>query len=1155
MTRKLRPLTLEFLERRDVPSFAALPAYLAGASPVAIAGADVNEDGLHDIVTANRTTPGMVSVLLNQGGGSFDLPKSFPSGGSNPSSLAIADFNNNGRLDIAVTNQSSGTVSILRGSGTGVFRRPQSYPAGPSPTAIDVSDFNADGAPDIVVVNSSTTTISVLINNGDGTFAAPVSHNLGTKALAVTTGDFNNDGNNDFIASGHNLTCPNWCEPINSRVTLFLGHGDGTFSNGWTFTALSSPGAITVADFDFDNKLDLVSIDTHADDKYPGKNVNVFFGNGDGTFHNPLFYVIGSTPSRVDIGDTDDDGLLDIVVLKPPGPIQNVVILRGTIDGLFHPPQWHDGGVKPADISIADYTADGATDIGIVNSVGGIGSVTLMVANGAGGFPTSLPKYGPATDYITVADFTGEGHLDFARTSSTTNGVGVYSGSATGSFESTGTFSADGKERHLLAEDFDADGITDLAVATDPPIFGNISVAIGTQDAQLFQQAKTFPAPSYAQNLVAADLNGDGNLDMVQGTGTSSGSGQKTLYLYFGMGNGALANPVSLHTGAEAWSAAVGDFNDDGIPDLVTGSKLMRGNGDGTFRAPVNHGAKGCYIDVGDFNDDGAQDLATAECEPWPYNQTGAVWIVLGNGNGTFKPATKITGNSHPKGIIVSDINNDGRADLVDWGTFYPIAPVNVRLGNGDGTFLPPLVLDNFGDYLADVDVGDLNGDGNVDLVACTYENYVKVLFGNGDGSFQGFINVPLAMWAFHSTIGDLDNDGDLDIAVARPNGGNPVPADDLAILFNNGDGTFLSGGNYANIADPNHIISADLDGDGRLDLIVSEDDYSQAQMHVFLNTPNATFVGVRANEVNADPGALAAGDFNGDAFPDLAIPHTTGFGGVTVLLGNGTGFFAPPAIYNFGVIARAVTVTDVNGDGIFDLASVDANGYANILLGNGDGTFQYAGSYPAGDGVWALAAADFDLDGDADLVVANNLPAGAISFLFNNGDGTFQEPLGLGVGASPQHLVTGDFNNDGRPDVAVANFGGGIVSVMLGNGDGEFQTPLHFAVADSLRWLAAADVNNDGFTDLLVTSANGVAVLLNAADWPPLPIGDGPSAPVDIGRQTMSAKPNVVARPILVHGDLKTAETVASPGPKFVSRQIARVVRPPVDVLATELT
>ncbi len=181
-----RRLRLEQLERRDVPSFAALPAYLAGASPVAIAGADVNEDGLHDIVTANHTTPGMVSVLLNQGGGSFDPPKSFPSGGSNPSSLAIADFNNNGKLDIAVANQSTGIVSILRGSGTGVFRRPQSYAAGPSPTAIDVNDFNADGSLDIVVVNSSTTTISVLINNGDGTASGRPSVTISARKRLVS---------------------------------------------------------------------------------------------------------------------------------------------------------------------------------------------------------------------------------------------------------------------------------------------------------------------------------------------------------------------------------------------------------------------------------------------------------------------------------------------------------------------------------------------------------------------------------------------------------------------------------------------------------------------------------------------------------------------------------------------------------------------------------------------------------------------------------------------------------------------------------------------------------------------------------------------------------------------------------------------------------
>ncbi len=859
----------------------------------------------------------------------------------------------------------------------------------------------------------------------------------------------------------------------------------------WTFTGLSSPGDVIVADFDFDNKLDFVAIDKLVDNKFPGTNVNVFFGNGDGTFHNPLYYVVGTTPGSVEVADTNDDALLDIVVLKTPGPFQSVGILRGTIDGLFEPVQWHDSGINAAGLSVVDYTGDGVADIGIVNTVGGIGTVTVMLNNGSGGFPPSPTRYGGATQYIAVADFTGDGQLDFAGTGNT-NGVRLHGGVGDGTFQSLGSFSADGGERNSLADDFNNDGIIDLAVSTDPDYVGNVSVAVGTQDAELFQKVRTFTSIDEAQSLAVADLNGDGNPDVVQGSGYGSGFWERTLYIHFGIGGGDFAEPVALDTGAEAWTVTVGDLNSDGIPDLVTGSKVLFGNGDGSFLAPINHGGKGCYVSLGDFDNDGNEDLGTGGCD-----QPGDVWMVLGNGNGTFKVMLKITAGYDPHGMLVHDIDADGFSDLIDWGDSHPVDPINIRLSNGDGTFQAPIIL-NYGTPY-DVKAGDLNGDGSADLVVCatTFSgDPLKIFFGNGDGTFQAPANIQTELDPRNSTIGDFDNDGDLDIAIARWDENFPRGAGDVSILRNNGDGTFQAPQLYVSLPEPTEIISADLDGDNDLELLVSDRASFQPKMYVFMNSSDGLFAAVRANDFEAKTGALASGDFNNDGWRDLAVAQTSGTGGLKVVFGNGTGFLEPSATYDAGVFSQAVLATDLNGDGQLDLASANSNGTVSILLGVGDGTFQPPVSYPAGASAWALAVADFDLDGDPDLVVANNVAAGTISFLFNNGDGTFQAPLWLGVGASPQHVVAGDFNNDGRPDVAVANFGGGIVSVILGNGDGQFQTPQHYAVAYNLRWLAAADVNNDGFADLLVTSANGVAVLFNVADWPaPLPVGDGPSA------------------------------------------------------------
>src|SRR5262245_12409017 len=114
-------LVLQVLETRDLPSFVAPVAYLAGNAPAGLVHADFNGDGQDDLAVANNTAPGMVNVLIAQSGGVFLAPKSFPTGGAGASSLAVADVSGDGRLDLVVTNSASNTVAVLRGSGTGVF--------------------------------------------------------------------------------------------------------------------------------------------------------------------------------------------------------------------------------------------------------------------------------------------------------------------------------------------------------------------------------------------------------------------------------------------------------------------------------------------------------------------------------------------------------------------------------------------------------------------------------------------------------------------------------------------------------------------------------------------------------------------------------------------------------------------------------------------------------------------------------------------------------------------------------------------------------------------------------------------------------------------------------------------------------------------------
>ncbi len=218
-------MTLEALERRDVPSFAAPQAILVGASPSDVVSDDFNGDGLYDIVVTNQTKPGSISIMLNAGNGTFGAPKSFPTGGNNPTSLVAVDVSGDGRLDLVVTNDNysgpNDEIAVLRGSATGLFRRPMTFEAGANPTSVGYSDFNVDGIIDLVVANYDLGNVTVLTGLGGGAFQNTVSYDMGTKMRAVSTGDFNSDGLYDIVTVGNFSSAP--------KTAILLSNGDGTF--------------------------------------------------------------------------------------------------------------------------------------------------------------------------------------------------------------------------------------------------------------------------------------------------------------------------------------------------------------------------------------------------------------------------------------------------------------------------------------------------------------------------------------------------------------------------------------------------------------------------------------------------------------------------------------------------------------------------------------------------------------------------------------------------------------------------------------------------------------------------------------------------------------------------------------------------------------
>lgn len=188
------------------PGFVAPQAFPAGSLPSAVAGGDVNGDGIPDLAVSNSTSPGAVTVLLGKGGGMFQRPKTFSTGGNGNNSLVLADLNGDRNLDAAVASCGSGTVSVLRGTGSGRFRFFGSFPAGVSPQGIVTADFNGDGKLDLAVANAwngTGGTVSVLLGRGDGTFLSALHYVAGSpySLASLASADFDGDGWPDLAAA------------------------------------------------------------------------------------------------------------------------------------------------------------------------------------------------------------------------------------------------------------------------------------------------------------------------------------------------------------------------------------------------------------------------------------------------------------------------------------------------------------------------------------------------------------------------------------------------------------------------------------------------------------------------------------------------------------------------------------------------------------------------------------------------------------------------------------------------------------------------------------------------------------------------------------------------------------------------------------------
>jgi hypothetical protein len=628
---------------------------------------------------------------------------------------------------------------------------------------------------------------------------------------------------------------------------------------------------------------------------------------------------------------------------------------------------------------------------------------------------------------VATGDFNGDGRVDVVSVNFTTSTVSILLGKSDTTFETQTVYATGPKPFAVAVGDFNKDGNLDLAVTTtnchlvDIDIVcdvGSVSILLGNGDGT-FQAHVDYPVGEIPTSVVSADLNGDGNPDLVIATGGA-------VSVMLGNGDGTFQSPVSYATATGSWtSVVVGDFNGDHIPDLAVSCNFV-------------------------------------------------VSVLLGKGDGTFGPHTDSTTGGYAFGswLAVADFNQDGKLDLVNSGSTAGL--VSVLLGNGDGTFLLQATFPSG----TSVATGDFNGDGKPDIVvtgsytpSINVDSAVVVMLGNGDGTFQTAVPYGTGPGPFSPIVVDLNGDGKMDIVFAHScfsnsggidgcvNGGGESA---IGVLLGLGDGTFVG----SNPGPGGPLVSGDFNNDGIVDIA--------GLSSVALGNGNGTFRYGLPYSAGTLPVSVAAGSFRNNQILDLAIANEIcgqlpcNPGTVSVLLGNGDGSFQANVDYGVGLLPLAAAVADLRGNGNLDLI-VANNGAAtvSILLGNGDGTFQSQVAYATATYPQQIAIGDFNQDGKLDVAVAAN---GLVSILLGNGDGTFQPHIDTNYPGGSFAIAIGDFNGDGKLDVASAL--GTSVSILLGNGDGTFQPSVSYSTpGQNVLSIAVGDFNGDGKADLAVGS------------------------------------------------------------------------------------
>ncbi|MBI3845782.1 MAG: VCBS repeat-containing protein [Planctomycetes bacterium] len=697
----IRSFTLPggFTYATPFPLFDASIDQVTAALPVDVVVADVNRDGhLDAVVPTFLSGSGAFTLYLGQGNGTLDFANIVTVGNAStgPSSVAVADLDGDGNLDVVVTNQNAASFSVYTGDGLGGFSFNADYTAGQAPTSVKVADFTGDGVPDVALVNRNTGNFEIRLGLGDGTFDRRHQMSLPcgnpSSPVAIAVGDLNGDGLPDlaFVDSG------------TSNVAVALAISVDPF---FTFPEAScyrvgnlpnsAPNAVAIGDVNADGNLDVVAANLLDD------SISVLLGDGNGrlatarTF--PTGPRTGSRPLGLAIGDIDGDGLADVVTTELEG--DTLSFLKGDGQGGFAAPATRQVGDRPGAAAVGDFDEDGFKDAVVI----GRDSNTLSILRGSARGPIAAGAVPLGTDPIsaTSADLDRDGAVDVLAVNQGDDTISIFRNDGTGRLSLANTLRTPpgSGPSDVIVDDFDRDGNLDVAVAGQ--FTSSVFVFLGTGDFQFGPPIESLLG-SFPIALASADWNRDGTPDIAAALADTD------TVVHLGDGTGRFYDPCPdppppgrchLGAGLSPLVLRAGELTGDGLMDLVAFGPaggggnfvVFEGNGDGFFRRAIPNFEPIFEIlggDIADIDFDG--DLDAVACGTNSRSGVPSVEVFVNDGFANFS-RTLIGVEQDPRTALLSDLNGDGAPDIVL--THFGPSNVSVLLNDGSGIFPGPLYL------------------------------------------------------------------------------------------------------------------------------------------------------------------------------------------------------------------------------------------------------------------------------------------------------------------------------------------------------------------------------------------------------------------------------------------------------------------------------